>query len=134
MARHMLVMREGLPSKYRTHENPVAATQATLTEGERVYAENCASCHDESGFGNGPEGKELNPRPANLYRTLSSRIASDGFLFWTISEGGEALGTGMKAFKGKLTDDQIWKVITFLRAGMPRMAGADSKAAETARP
>ncbi|MEO5375835.1 MAG: c-type cytochrome [Alphaproteobacteria bacterium] len=120
MVRHFQVVRWGLPEQYRAMENPYAPTTAAMTEATRLYAENCATCHGESGVGDGSGAAALTPRPANLRMAARSPIASDGYLFWTITEGGEQLGTGMRAFKGKLTDEQIWKVILYLRAGLPR--------------
>jgi hypothetical protein len=40
-------------------------------------------------------------------------MASDGYLMWTISEGGTALG--MSSFKDALGEVDRWKIIRFLR-------------------
>ena len=42
-------------------------------------------------------------------------IATDGYLYWTIAEGGTPLGTAMPPFKNVLKDAEIWKVISYLR-------------------
>jgi mono/diheme cytochrome c family protein len=42
-------------------------------------------------------------------------MASDGYLFWTIAEGGAPVGSAMPPFKGVLGDDQVWQVIAYLR-------------------
>jgi mono/diheme cytochrome c family protein len=42
-------------------------------------------------------------------------MASDSYLFWTISEGGAPVGSAMPPFKQTLTDDEIWKIITYVR-------------------
>lgn len=41
-------------------------------DGAERYAHDCAACHGERGQGDGPQGQQLDPRPANL-RTLSAR-------------------------------------------------------------
>ncbi len=37
-----------------------------LARGKALYTQSCASCHGESGQGNGPAGSTLNPKPRNL--------------------------------------------------------------------
>jgi mono/diheme cytochrome c family protein len=45
--------------------------------------------------------------------------AVDEYLLWAISEGGKSFGTNMPAFKDALTEEQIWQIITYMRAGFP---------------
>ena len=42
-------------------------------------------------------------------------MATDGYLFWSISEGGIPIQTAMPAFKGSLSEEEIWKIIIYLR-------------------
>jgi mono/diheme cytochrome c family protein len=51
----------------------------------------------------------------------------DEYLLWTISEGGAQFGTEMPAFKGILTEPQIWQIVTYMRTGFldVREAGQD---------
>ncbi|BBH53945.1 c-type cytochrome [Fluviispira sanaruensis] len=37
-----------------------------LTQGEKIYVENCNMCHGKTGDGNGPVGKNLAPKPKHL--------------------------------------------------------------------
>lgn len=41
-------------------------TPELLTEGEKIYKTNCASCHGENGAGGGPGSMGLNPAPRNF--------------------------------------------------------------------
>ena len=41
---------------------------------------------------------------------------------WTVSEGGKAFGTPMPAFKDMLSKEDIWKIVTFMRAGFPPLS------------
>jgi mono/diheme cytochrome c family protein len=43
----------------------------------------------------------------------------DEYLLWTISDGGAQFGTEMPAYKEILTDNQIWQIVTYMRAGFP---------------
>ena len=80
-----------------------------------LYAKNCSSCHGLSGNGDGPAGKNLNPRPANIANFSKMPMATDGYLFWTISEGGIPIQTAMPAFRSSLKEEEIWKIIIYLR-------------------
>jgi len=42
-------------------------------------------------------------------------IATDGYLFWAIAEGGIPIGTGMPAFKDALSERETWQLILYLR-------------------
>ena len=47
--------------------------------------------------------------------------AVDEYLLWAISDGGKPFGTKMPAFKDALTEEQIWQIVTYMRAGFPAM-------------
>jgi mono/diheme cytochrome c family protein len=49
--------------------NTVEADAASLAAGKKLFASNCASCHGETGQGDGKAGATLNPKPANLVDT-----------------------------------------------------------------
>jgi hypothetical protein len=76
-------------------------------------------CHGERGLGGGEAADDLTPSPALLAYLVQQPIAVDQYLLWSISEGGKEFGTAMPAFKDTLTRDQIWKIIAYLRAGLP---------------
>lgn len=42
------------------------STPELLTEGEKLYKTNCASCHGDNGAGGGPASMGLNPAPRNF--------------------------------------------------------------------
>lgn len=54
-----------------------------------------------------------------LAYTVHRPISLDEYLLWSVPEGGAAFGSNMPAFKDKLTPDEIWKVVTYMRAGFP---------------
>ena len=82
------------------------------TAGVAIFKTDCASCHGNTGLGDGIAGKSMDPRPANL-AALNKTVADD-FLYWRISTGVE--GTAMPAWHGLLDDQQIWQVIAFIRS------------------
>ena len=113
--RHHFVMRNGIESKYVDQTNPLQGTAGNIKDGKNLYEKNCASCHGVSGQGDGKAGKGLNPGPTNIAMFSKMPMASDGYLLWTVSEGGAPVQSAMPAFKTKLKEDDIWRIISYLR-------------------
>lgn len=102
-----------VPADYAGKTNPLGADAATA--GAEVFKTNCESCHGPQGHGDGPAGAALDPAPKNL--AVLQTTATDDYLYWRINTGKE--GTGMVAWKGTLTDDQIWQAVSFIRTLKP---------------
>jgi len=103
---------------------------AALAEGQKIYAQNCAACHGETGDGNGvfadrlsAQGQissqamsgsaQMSPQaPANFSDAQRMLGASPALLQGKILRGG--MGTGMPMWGSIFTDEQIWNVIAFL--------------------
>ena len=100
---------ESMPSAYAGKTNPLGAEAVPV--GAKIFKDYCAACHGESGHGDGPSGAALEPHPKNL-AALQPQV-SDDYLFWRINNGKQ--GTAMAAWKGALTEEQIWQVIAFIR-------------------
>lgn len=98
-----------VPSEYAGLMNPLGAEAAA--EGAEVFRTNCEMCHGPQGHGDGPAGQALDPQPRNLAELQTE--AGDDFLFWRISEGKP--GTSMVAWKGILSEEQIWQTVSFIR-------------------
>ena len=120
--RHEAFIRDGAPAAYEGARNPLARTVDTISQGGALYARECAGCHDPAGMGEGDAGNALYPSPALLAHLLRMPQAVDEYLLWAISEGGEPFGTAIPAFKDTLTHDQIWQIITYMRAGFPPLS------------
>jgi mono/diheme cytochrome c family protein len=121
LPRHHAVATTGVPEPYASLRNPLPASRATIERGARVYAQACASCHGRSGKGDGPTGRRLVPPPGDLAWLSEMRISqSDGFMYWTVAEGGTALKTAMPPFKDSLSPDDIWAVTTYIQVHLLR--------------
>ena len=117
--RHRVIrMGGGVPAPYSDVKNPLPSNEATINAGKVLFGEHCSSCHGRSGRGDGEAGLELNPKPANIAFIMDKWIATDPFLFWSISEGGVPLGTAMPVFKETLGDEQRWQIIHYLRTDL----------------
>jgi mono/diheme cytochrome c family protein len=101
-----------LPTVPSIYAGKTISSNVDISAGANLFKTDCAACHGENGHGDGPASQALDPRPANLVDL--SQISADDFLFWKISTGIE--GTAMPAWKGILTDKQIWQVIAFIHA------------------
>ena len=115
-------MHEGVPAEYAGRANPFESSADIVNEGGQLYATHCALCHGSEGLGDGLLANSLSPSPALLAYLIQMPMAADEYLLWSISEGGQAFGTGMPVFKGVLSREEIWKTISFLRAGLPSMS------------
>jgi|GEM_PF-474788 len=127
MVRHMLYMRNGLPSSFRGRFSTLASTPEAVRDGAALYAANCASCHGPRGFGDGEAGRGLNPPPANLAHMIRMPMLNDPYLLWTVADGGEPVGSDMPAFKGVLSEENIWKIVIAMRAGFPAPSAFESE-------
>lgn len=102
----------GVPPEAAAVENPVPATEESVTTGAALYAQNCAVCHGETGEGDGPAAAGLEKEPANLHAG-HVQANSDGALFWIISHGKPE--TPMPPWDNVLTEEERWHVVNFLR-------------------
>lgn len=116
MVRHHYVMANGVPIDYQQVRNPLKPTAETLEDGRKLYDANCASCHGPKGYGDGPAGAQLNPRPANVAALMRmGHMASDAYLAWTIGEGGVPVKSAMPPFKTILSEKERWEIITYMQ-------------------
>ena len=99
-----------VPVEYAGKTNPFGPEAEE--EGAKIFHSNCETCHGPSGHVYGPASCSLEPTPKNL--AVLQETASDDYLFWRISEGKP--GTSMVAWKGILTEEQIWQVVSFIRS------------------
>ncbi len=98
--------------------NPVPATDESSAAGKALFTKNCAECHGDSGKGDGEMADMYDPRPANLTDAEWKHGSSDGEIFTVIKNG--VKGTDMKPFAKKLTTDQIWNLVNYIRSIGPK--------------
>jgi high-affinity iron transporter len=83
-------------------------------EGHRLYSANCASCHGDKGFGEGPGGHGLAIRPPGIGSRDSLPDMTPALAFNVISVG--ITGTPMAAYSESLTPQQRWNVVKYVYA------------------
>ncbi len=83
-----------------------------MSEAASHYRSNCLPCHGASGVKASEFAEGLHPSAPRL--TLPRiQALTDGQLFYTVRNG--IMMTGMPGFGASHTDDEIWKVVTFVR-------------------
>ncbi len=96
--------------------NPLENTPENIEAGRILFQmevqPTCTMCHG-FGDGRGIMADTLSPPPRNFSCAETMRDIPDGQLFGVITNGSE--GTGMPAFFD-LDDDQIWKLILYIRS------------------
>jgi len=117
--RHLEFIQAGVPLEYRSRRNPFPNTPGTIEEGAQLYAANCAACHGRYGRGDGDAGLDLLPSPALLGSLMDKQGAIDEYLLWSVAEGGKPFGTAMPAYQDRLREADIWRIVTYMRAGFP---------------
>jgi cytochrome c oxidase cbb3-type subunit 3 len=88
-----------------------------IAEGKRLYAQfNCVGCHANGGGGMGPPLMDdkwiYGSAPANIFATIV-----------------EGRPNGMPAFGGKLSHDQVWQLVAYVRSlsGLVRQDAASGR-------
>ena len=105
------------PEPTRSRVNPLDASTTNVTAGRELYEgavrPSCATCHGETGGGDGPLASQFNPPPRNFACEETVEGIPDGQLFWIIREGSE--GTAMPGFGRKLSETETWQLVLYLR-------------------
>jgi mono/diheme cytochrome c family protein len=101
-----------IPESALAEKSPFQSKGDASKKGRSVFASNCQRCHGREGRGDGPEG---NPRakPADLSNPAGAASDADGVLFYKIWNG--RIRSSMPAFKSKLTKDDVWAVVEYVR-------------------
>jgi mono/diheme cytochrome c family protein len=106
------------PARAARKKNPIPADEKSMARGEAVYVKECASCHGDSGKGDGKAAADLNPKPRDL-RTPKIWEQTDGSLFWKLTEGKKP----MPSYDKTLGEEDRWHVINYIHKFAPKDAG-----------
>ena len=99
------------PDDQALARNPFPPDPASLQTGGSVYERSCQTCHGASGRGDGPGGTGLDPPPADLVVHVPLHPERDLFRF--VHDG--VPGTSMTPLGDRLTDEEIWHVINYIK-------------------
>jgi cytochrome c5 len=91
--------------------NPVPLNEDNLKAGVDTYKAMCARCHSTPANGASTYGESFYPPAPRLPVGMSGY--TDSQLFWLIKHG--IRNTGMPAWGGMLSDEEIWQIVTLLK-------------------
>jgi len=92
-------------------ENPFKPTTENLIAGARDYEAHCAVCHGGARNRISPLSDKFSPPVPQLVDRIPHDPDAD---FWWVTKHGFRM-TGMPSWDGILSDDQIWKIMVFLK-------------------
>lgn len=99
-------------------KNPVATSADSIATGQAAYAKNCRYCHGPEAKGNGPMAPK-DTHPSDLTDPKWDRGGTDGEIFLVIRDGAGP-EMKMKGYKGRLTDNDMWSIVNYLRSVGPK--------------
>jgi len=99
-----------VPANFKSMKNPVAQSDASAKVGMALYTKNCASCHGKTGLGDGVKARTLKDFPGDFSKAEFQSL-SDGDIHYKTKTG----RGDMPKYEGKLSDDDIWNVVNYLR-------------------
>jgi mono/diheme cytochrome c family protein len=118
------------PAAAKNLQNPVPSADDSITAGMMNYSTHCQSCHGERGDGKGERAEKLSIAPSDLTDAHAMSLVTDGELFWKISHGRRP----MPAFQGKLTEQERWQLVDYIRTlGQKPASGAAPAAKSTSQ-
>jgi mono/diheme cytochrome c family protein len=101
-----------VPEEAKQRRNPVPSSPAVLSVIRPIYLDKCAVCHGDFGKGDGHDAKLYDPRPTNFSDAIQIGTATDGELFYKLSEGRRP----MPSFKKRLSEEQRWQLVLLIRS------------------
>lgn len=118
-------LQPGPPRRDRTVVNPYDGNAYAISEGKRLYESfNCSGCHAHGGGDIGP--------PLMDARWIYGSDPEN--VFATIVEGRP---NGMPAYRGKITEPQVWQLVAYVRSMVrlvPKAAASGRSDHMAARP
>jgi mono/diheme cytochrome c family protein len=101
-----------VPLAEKDRKNPLTPSEANLAAAKQIYGDQCANCHGDGGKGDGSDAMMYDPAPSDLTDTAKLSKRTDGEIYYQITEGRKP----MPSFKKKLTDEQRWQLVLYVRA------------------
>jgi mono/diheme cytochrome c family protein len=98
--------------------NPLRATDENIADGREHFGHHCGICHGLDGeFTGVPFADKMSP-PIPSLSSKDVQDYADGQLKWIIENGINP--SGMPAWKGILSDEEMWKLVNFIRHLPPK--------------
>jgi mono/diheme cytochrome c family protein len=93
--------------------SPVQTTPENIADGREHFGHHCSICHGLDGQATGvPFADKMSP-PVPSLSSKDVQDYKDGQLKWIIENG--ISPSGMPSWKGTLSDEEMWKIVVYLR-------------------
>jgi mono/diheme cytochrome c family protein len=93
--------------------NPFPSTAENIKDGQQAFASYCSVCHGLDGQNTGVPFAQLLSPPVPSLASSTVQSYTDGQLKWIIENG--VSPSGMPPSKGVFNDDDIWRMVLFIR-------------------
>jgi mono/diheme cytochrome c family protein len=101
-------------SKTAALKNPVASTPQSIAAGQAAYQKYCRFCHGADAKGDGPQAPK-DTHPPNLTDEKWDHGSTDAEIF-TVIKDGVGPKFDMKGFNSKLTPQEMWHIVNYVRS------------------
>jgi cbb3-type cytochrome oxidase cytochrome c subunit len=101
---------------YWLSSDPLPVTEDNLIRGKEVFLARCVGCHGPKGDGKGPAANFMSPPPADFTDKDDACCGGDtgpGDFYYRILRGWT--GTAMENFGDRLSVNDIWRVVLFVK-------------------
>jgi mono/diheme cytochrome c family protein len=105
---------EAVPAEAKKMKAAFPSSQAAIDAGKQLYGKYCRFCHGDTGMADSKMAPKT-MKPSILADAEWTRGSSDGEIFWIIQNGAPPK-YDMKGLKGKITDQDTWNLVHFVRS------------------
>jgi mono/diheme cytochrome c family protein len=119
-----------VPIAEKERKNPLTPSEVNLSTAKELYNNKCSDCHGEKGKGDGSEAMMYDPAPSDLTDAAEMSKLTDGEIFYQITEGRKP----MPSFKKKLTEEQRWQLVLFVRSFVDAPASVPQAVPDNPKP
>ncbi|MDP2089274.1 MAG: c-type cytochrome [Flavobacteriaceae bacterium] len=99
-----------VPTKDKNLKNPTADNKENIAIGKELYSLHCKACHGSKGLGDGAKAKSMKGDLGD-FSSVVFQSQTDGELFYKTKVG----RADMPSFTKKLSDEDIWLIVHFMR-------------------
>jgi len=103
-----------VPAEAKKMKAAFPSSQGAIDAGKVLYGKYCRFCHGDTGAGDSKMAPKT-MQPSNLTDKTWTRGSSEGEIFWIIQNGAPPK-YDMKGLKGKITDQDTWNLVHFVRS------------------
>lgn len=101
-----------IPVDAAKRENPVKASEESLTRGKKQYGYDCVMCHGKNGDGKGDVAADMKLSMHDETNPALLKDRTDGELFYIIQKGKDQ----MPPEGARVKDETIWDMVNYVRS------------------